>query len=61
MAEYWWCVKQGKILLAHTARNRRKDAVDDYARGWPFADSLLGAKWGVVRIRVEEVKKGGRA
>src|SRR4030042_6291012 len=53
--EFWWCMKRGKTLLAHTARRQKKDAVSIYFEGMGLTDAILSPKAGVVRIRVEEV------
>lgn len=56
---YWWCVK-GKRLWSMSVCRTRKELFDKYGGNYLNEMIKLG-ELKVVRIRVEEVKKGGRA
>jgi len=56
-SEYWWCVKRGKTLLAHTAFRRKQDAASIFFDNLGLPDAVLGPKTSIVRIRVEEVRR----
>jgi hypothetical protein len=45
------------VLLAYTARKRKKDAVDDFFYGRSLTDNVLAPRTALVRIRVVEEKE----
>jgi len=53
--EFWWCVKWKGQLIPMTISRSRKEVIEKWGK------KTWAVKVGeVVRIRIEEVKKGGR-